>query len=161
MSSIKTFAGVAVVVGAVVFGAKAQRESTVEADRAVRQMVESSVRMNAAGFNPQVDLTARELKGFDIVGVKITRPRISAMIDSAGGGDRSYEVYVRFREDGGEKCMTLALKWGQGDGSLERLPPGRRGSLRAPVVSLRGERRAPPVSSHFEVDRRNFTGEKI
>lgn len=111
MSSLKTVAGVAVVIGGLVYGAKAQREAAVEADSAVRQMVESSVRMNAAGFNPQVDLTSRELKGFDIVSVKITRPRISAMIDSAGGGDRSYEVYVRFREGGDEKCMTLALKW--------------------------------------------------
>lgn len=112
MSSIKTFAGFAVVIGAVVFGAKAQRETAVEADRAVGQMVESSVRMNAAGFNPQVDLTSRELNGFSMVGVKITRSRISAMIDSAfGGGDRRYEVYVRFREGGGEKCLTLALKW--------------------------------------------------
>ena len=112
MSSLKTVAGVAVVIGGLVYGAKAQRDATVEADSAVRQMVESSVRMNAADFNPQVALTARELKDFDIGGVMITRSRISAMIDSAfGGGDRRYEVWVRFREGGGEKCLTLALKW--------------------------------------------------
>lgn len=97
MSSLKTVAGVAVVIGGLVYGAKAQRDATVEADSAVRQMVESSVRMNAADFNPQVALTARELKDFDIGGVMITRSRISAMIDSAFGG--------------GEKCLTLALKW--------------------------------------------------
>jgi hypothetical protein len=112
MSSIKTVAGFVIVAAALVTGFKSQRALEVEADNAVRPMIEQSVRMNAVDFNPKVALTQPELKDFSLVGVKITRSRIGAMINSAfGGGDRSYEVYVRFREGGDEKCLTLALEW--------------------------------------------------
>ena len=112
MSSIKVFAGFAIVAAALASGFKSQPASEVEEDNAVRPLIEQGVRMNAVDFNPRVALTKPELKDFSMIGVKITRSRIGAMINSAfGGGDRGYEVYVRFREDGSERCMTLSLEW--------------------------------------------------
>ena len=112
MSSIKIVAGFAIVAVALATGFKSQRASEVEEDNAVRPLIEQGVRMNAVDFNPKVALTQPELKDFSMVGVKITRSRIGAMINSVfGGGDRGYEVYARFREDGSEKCMTLSLEW--------------------------------------------------
>ena len=112
MSSIKIVAGFALVAVALATGFKSQRASEAEEDHAVRPVIEQGVRMNAVDFNPKVALTQPELKDFSMIGVKITRSRIGAILNSAfGGGDRSYEVYVRFREDGREKCMTLSLEW--------------------------------------------------
>ncbi len=111
MSMIKTFAGFAAAAAVLAFGARAQREPGLEADDAVRPVVESCVRMNAAEFRPHVDLTQRELIDFSLLDVRISRPRISAILASMFGEDRSYDVHVRFREGGGERCFTLALEW--------------------------------------------------
>jgi hypothetical protein len=112
MAALKTVAGFAIIAAVLAAGTRAQRAYEVEADNAVAPMIEQSVRMNAADFNPKVQLVPRELRGFSVTAVKITRSRIGAMIESAfGGGDRSYDVYVRFREDDASKCLTLELKW--------------------------------------------------
>ena len=111
MSAIKTIAGFAAVAAVLAFGAKAQRESGLEVDAAVRPIVESCVRMNVAEFRPHVDLTQRELIDFSLLDLQITRPRISAILAPMFGENRSYDVYARFREGGDERCFTLALEW--------------------------------------------------
>ena len=112
MSSTKIVAGFAIVVLGIAAGFKEQRQSDLEGDSALAPMIESKVRMNAGDFNPKVQLTQPELRDFQIIAVQITRPRISSILDLAsGGGDRKYGVYVRFREGGGDRCMTLALEW--------------------------------------------------
>jgi hypothetical protein len=111
VSLIKTVAGFAAVVVAVAFAAKAQREPELEADTTVRPVIESCVRMNAAEFRPHVDLVQRDLVDFSILDVQITRPRITALLASTIGENRSYDAYVKFSEGGGERCFTLALEW--------------------------------------------------
>lgn len=112
MSAINTFAGFAIVAAVLAMGAKAQRAYEVEADNRVVPLIEQGVRMNAADFNPKVALVAPELKGFGIDGVQITHSRIGAFLESTlGGGDRNYDVYVKFHESGDHKCLTLELKW--------------------------------------------------
>jgi hypothetical protein len=112
MPALKTVVGFAIAGGLLAMGARSQRAYEVEADNAVAPIIEQTVRMNAADFNPKVALVARELRGFSLGAVQITRSRIGALLDSAlGGGDRNYGVYVSFQEDGDKKCMTLDLKW--------------------------------------------------
>jgi hypothetical protein len=111
MSLIKTVAGFAAVAVAAAFAAKAQREPELETDTTVRPVIESCVRMNAAEFRPHVDLVQRDLVDFSILDVQITRPRITALLASTIGENRSYDAYVRFREGGGERCFTLTLEW--------------------------------------------------
>lgn len=112
MSSIKTLVGFGILFAAVVVGARSQRQFDIEADRAVRPIVEDGVRMNAVDYNPKVALTRPELKDFSMVDMKIMASKVSAFIDSAlRGGNRNYDVYVRFRESGDNRCMTLRLEW--------------------------------------------------
>lgn len=112
MSALNTVAGFAIAAALLAMGARSQRVYEVEADNAVAPLIEQSVRLNAADFNPKVALVPRELKGFSITAVQITQSKIGALLESAvGGGNRSYDVYVRFKESGDEKCMTLDLKW--------------------------------------------------
>ena len=125
MSTIKTIAVFAVAGAVLVSGVKSQRDFEVESDRTVLPMVEQGVRMAAADFNPQVALVPRDLKGFSMGTVQIVRSRIGATLQKAlGGGDRSYDVYVSFREDGTDKCMTLELKWKAQPGSWNVSHPG-------------------------------------
>ena len=113
-------------IGAVlVTGVKSQRDNDLESDRAVLPLIEQGVRMAAVDFNPKVALVAPELKGFSLGRVQIVRSKISAMLQQAlGGGDRSYDVYVSFREDGGDKCMRLELKWRAQSSSWDVTHPG-------------------------------------
>jgi hypothetical protein len=114
---MKTVAGFGIVLAVLATGARAQRDFDLEADSTVAPVIERTVRMDAADFNPQVALVPRDLKGFGIKGVQITRSRIGAFMQSAlGGGDRSYDAYVSFQEDGNDRCMSLELKW---DGKTE------------------------------------------
>lgn len=125
MSTLKTVAAFAIIGGVLVSGVKSQRDFEVESDRAVLQVIDKGVRMAAADFNPQVALVPRELKGFSMGSVQIVRSKIGAMLQSGlGGGDRSYDVYVGFREDGADKCMTLELKWRAQEGSWDVSHPG-------------------------------------
>lgn len=125
MSTIKTVATFAIVGAVLVSGVRSQRDLEVESDRAVLPMIEQGVRMAAADFNPMVAPIPRELKGFSLGTVQIVRSKIGAMLQSAlGGGDRSYDVYVSFREDGADKCVTLELKWRAQDGSWNVSHPG-------------------------------------
>ena len=125
MSAIKTVVALAVVAAALATGAKAQRVSEIEADNTLAPMIEQSVRMNAANFNPKVALVVPELKGFAINSVQITHSRIGTFLESAlGNGDRSYDVYVRFRESGDDRCMTLELKWDAGTAAWKVIHPG-------------------------------------
>jgi hypothetical protein len=125
MSALKTVAGLALAAAVLALGARSQRVREVEADAAVAPLIEQSVRLNAADFNPQVSLVPRELKGFSITGVQITRSKIAELLESAlGGGDRSYDVYVRFQEGGDDKCMTLDLKWEARGGAWKVNHPG-------------------------------------
>jgi len=125
MSTIKTVAAFAILGAVLVSGVKSQRDFDLESDRAVLPMIEQGVRMSAADFNPQVALVPRELKGFSMGTVQIVRSRIGGMLQQAlGGGDRSYDVYVSFREDGADKCMTLELKWQAQSSSWKVIHPG-------------------------------------
>ena len=125
MSTIKTVAVFAVAGAVLVSGVKSQRDFEVESDRTVLPMVEQGVRMSAAGFRPEVDLVQRELKGFSMGTVQIVRSRIGASLQKAlGGGDRSYDVYASFREDGADRCTTLELKWKAQPGAWSVSHPG-------------------------------------
>ncbi len=104
---MKTIAGFSVLVAALATSAKEQRQPGLETDSGLQRLIESSVRENAVNFNRRVDLTAPELHDFQLVDVQIAQPRIMAWV----GDPDSYGVYVRFREGGGEKCMTLSLDW--------------------------------------------------
>ena len=112
MSAFKTVAGFGILAAIQATGAKAQRADEVEADKTVAPLIEQSVRMSAADFNPKVALVVPELNGFGISAVQITHSRVGAFLEQMlGDGSRSYDVYVKFRESGNEKCMTLELKW--------------------------------------------------
>ena len=112
MSTIKTVAAFALIGGVLVNGVKSQRDYDVESDKTVRPVVEQGVRMAAADFDPKITPVARELKGYSLGAVRIVRSPIGAMLQQAlGGGDRSYDVYASYREDGTDKCATLELKW--------------------------------------------------
>lgn len=125
MSTIKTVAAFAIVGAVLVTGVKSQRDSDLESDRAVLSVIEQGVRMAAADFNPQVALVPRELKGFSMGTVQIVRSKIGAMLQQAlGGGDRAYDVYVSFREDGADKCLRLELKWRAPSSSWNVVHPG-------------------------------------
>lgn len=125
MSTIKTVAAFAIVGAVLVQGVKSHRDLDVEADRAVIPLVEQGVRMAAADFNPMVSPAPRELKGFSLGNVQIVRSKIGAMLQSTlGGGDRSYDVYASFREDGADKCLTLELKWRAKEGAWNVSHPG-------------------------------------
>lgn len=125
MSTIKTVAAFAIVGAVLVTGVKSQRDFDLESDRSVLPMVEQGVRMAAADFNPQVALVPRELKGFSLGKVQIVRSKIGAMLQQAlGGGDRAYDVYASFREDGADKCMTLELKWQAQESAWKVTHPG-------------------------------------
>ncbi len=125
MSTIKTVTVFAIAGAMLVNGVKSQRDFDLESDRAVLPMIDQSVRMSAADFNPKVALVPRELKGFSMGKVQIVRSRIGAMLQQAlGGGDRSYDVYASFREDGADKCVTLELKWRAPSSSWNVSHPG-------------------------------------
>jgi hypothetical protein len=120
MSTLKTVAAFAIIGAVLVSGVKSQRDFEVESDRAVIPLIDRGVRMAAADFDPKVALVPRELKGFSMGSVQIVRSKIGAMLQAGlGGGDRSYDVYVSFREDGADKCMTLELKWRAQEGSWD------------------------------------------
>lgn len=125
MSTLKTVVAFAIIGAVLVTGVKSQRDFEVESDRAVIPVIDQGVRMAAADFNPLVALVPRELKGFSIGTVQIVRSKIGAMLQSGlGGGDRSYDVYASFREDGTDRCMTLELKWRAQEGSWGVSHPG-------------------------------------
>jgi hypothetical protein len=47
-----------------------------------------------------------------MVDMKITASKLSAFLDSAfRAGNRNYDVYARFRENGETRCLTLKLEW--------------------------------------------------
>ena len=120
MSTLKTVAAFAIIGAVLVAGVKSQRDTDLESDRTVIPIIERAVRMTAADFNPKVALVPRELTGFSMGGVQIVRSKIGAMLQQAlGGGDRSYDVYASFREDGADKCMTLELEWRAQAGSWD------------------------------------------
>jgi len=125
MSTIKTVAAFAVLGAVLVTGVKSQRDLDLESDRTVLPMIEQGVRMAAADFNPQVNAVPRELKGFSMGTVQIVRSKIGAILQqSLGGGDRSYDVYASFREDGADKCLRLELKWRAPSSSWNVTHPG-------------------------------------
>ena len=125
MSTLKTVATFAMVGAVLVTGVKSQRDYDLESDRAVLPMIEQGVRTAAADFNPKVALAPPELRGFSIGTVQIVRSKIGALLQQAlGGGDRSYDVYVSFRQDGAEKCMRLELKWRAPSSSWNVIHPG-------------------------------------
>ncbi len=125
MSALKTVVAFAVVAGVLVTAAKAQRVYEIEADSTVTPLIEQGVRMGAADFNPKVGLVVPELKGFAIDSVQITHSRIGAFLESMfGGGNRSYDVYVRYRESGDQKCLTLELRQEAATGSWKVTHPG-------------------------------------
>lgn len=112
MAGFKTLAGFAVLGVVLASGVRSERQFSLESDEALQQLLEQNVRQFAAGFDPKVAFTMPELKDFSIAQVRITRSRAVAFIDSSfGKGDQSYDAYVRFRESGMERCMTLDLEW--------------------------------------------------
>jgi hypothetical protein len=112
MSTIKTVAVFAIVGAVLVNGVKSQRDADVESDRTVLPVVERGVRMVAADFDPKITPVPRDLKGFSLGTVKIARSPIAALLQQVmAGGDRTYDVYASFQEDGADKCATLELKW--------------------------------------------------
>lgn len=112
MSALTTTAAFTLIGAALALGVKSERQFVVEQDPDVASIVEQSVRQNAAGYDPRVALTMPELKGFSFGQFKVVRSRAGAMLDSAfAGGDRSYDVYARYREGGSEGCVTLDLEW--------------------------------------------------
>lgn len=115
MSAIKTLAGFAIVGVFLAAGVKSERRFELEGDSAVRQVVEKSARQYAAGYDPKVSLTMPELKDFSMEGMRVTRSKAVAFLESAlGNGDASYDVYVRFREGSEDRCLTLDLEWQSG-----------------------------------------------
>jgi len=125
MSTLKTVAAFAIIGAVLVTGVKSQRDSELESDRAVLPVIEQGVRMAAADFNPKVGLVAPELKGFSMGTVQIVRSKIAAILQSGlGGGDRSYDVYASFREDGADRCLRLELKWRAASSSWNVIHPG-------------------------------------
>jgi len=125
MTALKTLAGFAIVGALVATGFKAQRQFELEGDSALRPLIENTVRLNAAGYDPKLNLTVPELRGFSMGQLQITRSRIGALIDSTfGGGDQSYEVYARFQEGGDDKCLTLTLEWRSKLGNWHVSHPG-------------------------------------
>ena len=108
MSALKTVAGFAVVGVLLASGVKSERQFELEGDSAVRQLVEKSARQYAAGYDPKVSLTMPELKDFSLESMSVTRSRAVAFLDL------SYDVYVRFREGGENRCLTLGLEWKAG-----------------------------------------------
>jgi hypothetical protein len=125
MSTLKTVAGFAIIGAVLVSGVRSQRDFDLESDRAVLPVIEQGVRMAAADFNPKVALVPPEIKGFSMGTVQIVRSKIGAMLQQAlGGGDRSYDVYVGFREDGADRCMRLELKWHAPTSSWNVIHPG-------------------------------------
>lgn len=112
MSAITTTAAFTLIGAALAMGVKSERQFAVEQDSEVVSLIEQSVRQSAAGYDPRVALTMPELKGFSLGEFKVVRSKAVAMLDSAfAGGDRSYDVYARYREGGSEGCMTLDLEW--------------------------------------------------
>lgn len=112
MSALKTVVAAGVVIAILASSAKAQRVPEIEADRTVAPLIEKGARMGAADFNPKVSLVVPEMKGFGIDEVQITHSRIGALLESSlGNGDRAYDVYVKYHEGGGSKCLTLELHW--------------------------------------------------
>ena len=107
MSSMNTVLSLAVLGAVLAVGARAQRQFGLEADDAARRAIESAVRASAVDYNPNVDLTVPELHDFELVAMQVTTPRILALL----GVSDSYDVYVRFRESGSERCMGLSLEW--------------------------------------------------
>lgn len=112
MAGIKTIAGFAVLGVVLASGVRSERQFNLEEDTALQRVIEQNVRQFAAGFDPKVALTMPELKDFSVDRVRITRSRAGALVDSTfGKGDQSYDAYVRFRESGAVRCMTLDLEW--------------------------------------------------
>ena len=112
MSALKTVAGFAVVGVLLASGVRSERQFELEGDSTVRQLVEKSARQFAAGYDPKLSLTMPELKDFSLESMSVTSSKASAFLESTlGNGDKSYDVYVRFREGGENRCMTLDLEW--------------------------------------------------
>lgn len=111
MSALKTVVGFAIVGVLLASGVKSERQFDLEGDSAVRQLVEKSARQYAAGYDPKVSLTMPELKDFSMEAMSVTRSKAGAFLSSTlGNGDLSYDVYVRYREGGETRCMTLNLE---------------------------------------------------
>lgn len=112
MAALKTITGFAIVGVMLATGARSERQFDLERDTALQRLIEQNVKQFAAGYDPKVQLTMPELKDFSMGSVAVTRSRVGAFLDSSfGNGDMNYDAYVRFREGGGSKCMTLALEW--------------------------------------------------
>lgn len=112
MSALTTTAAFTLIGAALALGVRSERQFAVEQDSEVMSLIEQSVRQNAAGYDPRVALTMPELKGFSLGQVRVVRSRAGALLDSTfAGGDRSYDVYARYREGGSEGCITLDLEW--------------------------------------------------
>lgn len=112
MSALKTVGGFAVVGVLFAVGVKSERQFQLEGDSVVRQLVEKNARQYAAGYDPKVSLTMPELKDFSLEAISVSRPKAAAFLGSTlGNGDLSYDVYVRFREGGENRCLTLDLEW--------------------------------------------------
>lgn len=112
MSALTTAFAFTLAGAALAYGVRSERQFAVEQDTEVVSLIEQSVRAHAAGYDPRVALTMPELKGFNLGQVKVVRSRVGAMLDNTfAGGDRSYDVYARYREGGSEGCMTLDLEW--------------------------------------------------
>lgn len=112
MAALKTLTGFAILGVMLAAGARSERQFDLEGDTAVQRLIEQNVKQFAAGYDARVQLAMPELKDFSMSRVTVTRSRVGAMLDSSfGNGDVSYEVYVRFREAGASRCMTLALEW--------------------------------------------------
>jgi hypothetical protein len=115
MSSIKTV-GVFAIIGVVAAGAlHSDRAPSVEEDRSAIAAINVGIRQVAADFDPKVSLTQRELKDFEVMSIKVARTKFVTFLDSVAGGDTNYDVYVRYREGGVERCLTLGLKRRSGE----------------------------------------------
>jgi hypothetical protein len=121
---MKTLVVIGAFIAVAAGGLKAQRYENIENNREARSKIEIGIRQTAADFNPQVSTTPRELKDFEVQSVKVTRPRAMPYLDSLAGGDKNYEVFVRYREGGVPRCMTLELKERHDDGGWSVSHPG-------------------------------------
>lgn len=121
---MKTLAVFVALAATAAFGVKSQRYGDIEMDQDAHSKIDVVIRQTAADFNPKVSLTQRELKDFEVLSLKVTRPRVMTFLDSVAGGDQNYEVYVRYYEGGAQKCATLELKRSHADDSWSASHPG-------------------------------------
>jgi hypothetical protein len=117
MAFIKTF-GVLAGIGALsAMALRSERAWDVEDTQEARAAIERGIRHAAADFDPRVSLTQRELRNFEVVSSRVLRPAAVGLFEKVAGGDRNFDVYVRYREGSSERCLTLSLKHRASDGS--------------------------------------------